>query len=414
MRLTMMGTRGVPARYGGFETAVEEIGRRLVDRGHEVTVFCRQPGGPEYLGMRRVELPALRFRAAETLSHSVASATRIVREAKRDPASRPDMVFLFNAANSPVLPMLHRAGIPVAVHVDGLEWRRGKWSGIGRRYYLGAEGLAVAWADALIADAVGIAEYYQQKFGVETEQIAYGAPLLGSPSRARLAELGLESDGYHLVVARTEPENNVDLIVAGYQSSACRLPLVIVGGTAYETEYQRDLATRISSDDRIRQLGPIYDQDLLDTLYAGSRTYVHGHTVGGTNPSLLRALGAGSCVLATGNTFNAEVLGGAGLLFDTVAELRTLLVAAERDPLLNARVRNACRDRAAAYSWDDVSDRYEELAKRLADGWRRGRQELRPALRTAMRVNDEAVPRQAPLPFPQPVRQLDDGDASVA
>src|SRR6195952_4202113 len=173
MKLAMLGTRGVPARYGGFETAVEEVGRRLVERGHEVVVYCRQPGADTFEGMQRVVLPALRHRALETLTHSFLSSFHAFKD-------NPDVALLFNAANSPVLPILHARGIPVAVHVDGLEWKRSKWSGTGREYYLSAEGLSVAWADALIADARGISDYYKAKFGTDTELIAYGAPQLPS------------------------------------------------------------------------------------------------------------------------------------------------------------------------------------------------------------------------------------------
>jgi len=151
MKIAMIGTRGVPARYGGFETAVEEVGRRLAERGHEVVVYCRgDDRSPEYLGMRRVRLPALRSRTAETLSHTALSVLHLLRR-------RADVALVFNAANAPLLPMVRMARIPVAVHVDGLEWQRGKWGRWGRRYYLMGERCAVRWADELIADAGGVA-----------------------------------------------------------------------------------------------------------------------------------------------------------------------------------------------------------------------------------------------------------------
>src|SRR5690606_7170961 len=173
VRIALVGTRGVPARYGGFETAVEEIGKRLAASGHEVTVYCRRPRGSrddplpaEYLGMRLVVLPAVRSRAAETLTHTGLSVAHLCRHGT-------DAAFVFNAANAPLLPLLRAARIPVATHVDGLEWKRAKWSGVGRRYYRLAESLAVRWSDALIADAQGIADYYRRAFGAPTVQIAY-------------------------------------------------------------------------------------------------------------------------------------------------------------------------------------------------------------------------------------------------
>ena len=168
----MIGTRGVPARYGGFETAIEEVGRRLADRGHRVLVYSRNPDADTplprlYRGMRVVELPAMRRRSLETLSHTGASITHLL------PRVHPDVAFVFNAANSPFLPALRAARIPVATHVDGLEWKRGKWGPAGQRYYRAAEAAAVRLSDALIADARGIADYYAREFSAPTELIAY-------------------------------------------------------------------------------------------------------------------------------------------------------------------------------------------------------------------------------------------------
>ena len=397
MRIALLGTRGAPARYGGFETAVEEIGSRLVERGHEVTVYCRQEGPKEYLGMRRVELPALRHRVLETLSHSMLSALHAA-------VRRPDMAFVFNAANSPVLPVLRAAGIPTAVHVDGLEWRRSKWSGAGRQYYLINEGLATAWADALIADAGGIAGYYRSRYGYDADLITYGAPATRELPMERLAELGLKPGGYHLVVARLEPENHVHLIVEGYRASGATLPLVVVGGIVYETEYQRQLCEAIDADPRIISTGPVYDQDLLDCLYEGAYTYLHGHSVGGTNPSLLRGLAAGQCVVAHQNVFNSEVLGGCGYLFRNAQDVTDRIEYLEARPHRVAQQHAAARARADAYTWDDVTAHYEKLAERLvAGGTASQRIPLRQALRIArttphMLPELDIIPRQATSP----------------
>ena len=376
MKLAMMGTRGVPARYGGFETAVEEVGSRLVQRGHEVVVYCRQPGADTFEGMRRVVLPAVRHRVLETLSHSFLSSLHAVKD-------RPDVVLLFNAANSPVLPLLHAARIPVAVHVDGLEWKRSKWSGTGRKYYLTAEGVSVAWADSLIADARGISDYYQAKFGTATDLIAYGAPQLAGADELALLEQGLTPGGYHLVVARTEPENHVDVIVDAYRASRAQMPLVVVGGVVYETDYQRRLAETMAADSRIRSLGTVHDQDFLNTLYAGAYTYMHGHSVGGTNPSLLRAMGAGACVVAMANVFNDEVLGGSGYLFQDAADLCAIIEDLEANPALVEASGIAARKRSLTYDWDLVTDEYEKLCIRLHHGRVRQHMPLREALALA-------------------------------
>jgi glycosyltransferase involved in cell wall biosynthesis len=363
VRIAMVGTRGVPARYGGFETAVEEIGRRLVARGHEVVVYCRGENRcAEYLGMRRVVLPAVRSRTAETVSHTALSLAHLV-------AHRTDVALVFNAANAPLLPILRTARIPVAVHVDGLEWKRGKWGPTGRRYYLGAERLAVRWADALIADAVGIQDYYRERYGVHARFLPYGAPLLTAPAVHRLSELGLRSGGYHLVVARLEPENHVDVVLRGYLASSAEQPLVVVGSAPYAGSHVDEVNRLAASDVRVRQLGGVWDQELLDALYAGASSYLHGHSVGGTNPSLLRALGAGAPVVAFDVDFNREVMGDAGLFFADDAEVTAALKQVEADPA-DARERGEAGRAAVAerYRWDDVADGYEDLCRRLLAG----------------------------------------------
>src|SRR3712207_2588725 len=319
----MVGTRGVPARYGGFETAVEEVGRRLADRGHRVVVYCRTVPGAEqpparYLGMELVHLPAARSRSLETLSHTALSVGHLLLH-------RPDAAIVFNAANAPLLPLLRAARIPVATHVDGLEWKRAKWGRAGRRYYRAAEALAVRWSDVLIADAQGIADYYRDTFAAPTTLLTYGAPLI-APGAHRLAELGLEPGGYHLVVARFEPENHVDVVVEGYAASDAAKPLVVVGSAPYADDYTRRV--HALADHRVRFLGGLWDQELLDQLYANCCTYLHGHSVGGTNPSLLRAVGAGAAVTAYDVDFNREVVADAGRYFRTPADVARRIVAA--------------------------------------------------------------------------------------
>lgn len=305
MRIALIGTRGVPAAYGGFETAVEEIGRRLAARGHDITVYSR--GGEEkmreYLGMRVVHLPALPLKQAETLSHTGLSTLHAWFH------RRPDVAFVFNAANSPFVPLLRLRRTPVALHMDGIEWKRSKWGGRGRAYYRWAEEFGVRSADAFIADAPGIVDYYRDEFSVGTELIRYGAPILEDAPTAGIEKLSLTPGGYHLIVARFEPENHVREIVEGYAASTAKLPLIVVGSAPYAAEYTQAITAIADSDERIRLLGGVYDQDLLDALYAHAHTYLHGHSVGGTNPSLLRAMGAGTATTAYDVGFNPCVSG---------------------------------------------------------------------------------------------------------
>jgi len=368
LRIALLGTRGVPATYGGFETAVEQIGRRLVQQGHEVTVYCRRTGTPEpaeHLGMKLVFLPALHHRVLETLSHTALSVLHVILHPRR-----PDVAFVFNAANAPFVPLLRARGIPTTVHVDGLEWKRDKWGGVARRYYRWAEEFSVLQADALIADAQGIVDYYQNEFDIPTELITYGTPILTDTASDKLAALGLEPGNYHLVVARFEPENHVDVIIRGYVASQATLPLVVVGSAPYALEYTRQIKKIAASDSRVRLVGAVWDQDLLDQLYAHAATYLHGHSVGGTNPSLLRAMGAGTAVIAWDVVFNREVLGAARACFLNPATLSALIEAAERSPEHTRSVGRALQARARElYDWDKVTLAYEALAVRLQAGY---------------------------------------------
>lgn len=368
LRIAMIGTRGVPARYGGFETAVEEVGRRLVERGHEVTVYCRRgghhpPTRAVHLGMRLVTLPALRIRSGETLSHSALSSLHTLL------SRRHDAVFVFNSANAVLLPLFRARRLPVAVHVDGLEWRRSKWAGAGRRYYRRAETLAVRWADALIADAPGIAAYYDDEFAASTELLAYGAPVLQELPDDRLDELGVVHQKFHLVVARFEPENHVDLIARGYRASTATYPLVVVGGAPYSDDYTAAVWAIADADSRIKLLGPLWDQEQLDQLYGHALLYLHGHSVGGTNPSLLRAMGAGAAVGAYDVRFNRDVVGDDGWYFSGEMDIARMIEAAESDPKACRGYGTCLRVRAEShYRWDDVAAGYEALAYRLAGG----------------------------------------------
>lgn len=361
VRIAMIGTRGVPARYGGFETAVEEVGRRLAAKGHQVVVYCR--GGDEsqktYEGMTLVHLPAMKRRTLETLSHTAAS---VMHSSLRG----VDAAIMFNAANSPFLPILRARRIPVATHVDGLEWKRAKWGPAGQTYYRFAESMAVRASDALIADAQAIADYYEHQFGVPSRVIAYGAPDLSGLDASKLGELGLASRQFHLVVARFEPENHVLEIVRDYVRSRAELPLIVVGSAPYADEYTSRIQQ--AADSRVRLIGGVWDQDLLNQLYAHCLTYLHGHSVGGTNPSLLRAAGAGAPTIAYDCVFTREVLGESGRFFDKPGSLAMQLEEAERAPEAFVTMGNDLQQASRRYDWDDVARAYEALCIELAQG----------------------------------------------
>jgi len=362
----MLGTRGVPARYGGFETAVEEVGSRLVQRGHEVTVYCRNPGQKlhTYRGMRLKNMPAVRHRVAETLSHTTVSVAHAVL------TERPDVVLLMNAANAPLLRPLRFANVPTAIHLDGLESRREKWRGLGARYYQWAEEKAIAWGDVVIADAQSISDYVSRTYGRQCEVIAYGAKLI-DPVPGALEPYDLRHGHFHLIVSRFEPENHVLEAVHAYRRSEESRPLVVIGSTAYSDWYAEKVHAAAEGDDRIRFLDSIYDQVALDQFYAQARSYIHGHSVGGTNPSLLRAMGGGSAVLAFDVEFNREVTAGNAFFWRSADELTKVLnriSAGGEDQHLDDFARLGRSRVADTYQWDAVTDRYESMLTELHAG----------------------------------------------
>lgn len=371
MRVAMLGTRGVPAQYGGFETAVEEIGTRLAARGHEVVVYSRNPGQSinQYRGMQVVNLPAVRQRFAETLSHTaISSAHAAIKD-------RPDVALVLNAGNAPLLRPLRASGIPAAVHLDGLESRREKWRGAGAKYYRWAERAAIKAADEVIVDSQVIQDYVRRTYGRQSTFIAYGARVF-DPGSDRISELGLVSRDYHLVVARLEPENHVLDAVHAYKVSEETRPLVVVGSAPYSEWYIEKIRSAAAGIERIRLIGSIYDHELLDQLYANSRTYIHGHSVGGTNPSLLRAMGVGAPVLAYDCPFNREVTADQAFFWADAEALTEIFdeIAGGEDHLVATDIEDRLAEFSAAgktrvterYQWDQVAEAYEDLLVRLA------------------------------------------------
>ena len=360
LRIAFIGTRGVPARYGGFETCAEEVGKRLVRRGHDVRVYCRSRYYPERLkfheGMRLIRLPALRSRIAETLSHTALSLLHAAFGKTR-------VCLVFNTANSPLLWIARLAGKRVVLHTDGLEWERDKWRGLGSRYFKWAARRATRLSVPLISDSREIQDYYRRVFSRETEFIAYGAPILESRDPARLDPFGLRPGGYILQMARFEPENNILLTIEAFSRLDAEMKLVLVGGAAYDTSYTRKVKEAAAADPRIVLPGFIYDPDILRELLTNAYAYVHGNEAGGTNPGLLQALGAGCAVLARDVSFNREVCGPEGVYYaadvgDLAEKLRWALDHPERMAGMKEKARRIIRER---YDWDAVAAAYERL-----------------------------------------------------
>ena len=359
LAVALLGTRGVPANYGGFETCAEEVGCGLAARGHDVTVYCRRgnaPGDPtEYRGVRLRYTGHIDQKALGTLTHTLTATADAIR---RD----YDVLVYFNAANA-VAALLAKVlcSAPVILNVDGLEWQRRKWGLVGRGYYQFAEWLSTKVADRVVTDSRAIQAYYERRWKTPSTFVPYGAHVAGPERPEVLDGYGLAPGSYFLTASRLEPENNADLTVRAFEQFTTDKKLVIVGGANYKSDFVRRL--RETRDPRVLFLGPVYTPGHIRELHCGAFAYVHGNEVGGTNPALLKAMGYGNCVLALDVPFNAEVVGDAGLLYrkdaaDLAAKLRRVL----DDPALVKQLGERARERIrSAYRWDQVVDGYERL-----------------------------------------------------
>lgn len=357
MRIAIVGTRGVPANYGGFETFAEELGRRLVDRGHEVVVYCREKHpGDRYLGMRLQTLPTIRHKYLETIVHTGISTLHLL-------AQRQDVALYCNAANAIFTWMPRVVGTPVALNVDGLERKRKKWNRVAKAWYRLSEWLSTFCPTRAVSDAIAIRAYYREEYNAETTFIAYGAEMGKVETRAALDELGLEPDRYFLYVSRMEPENNGLVVREAFERVATDLRLALIGDAPYADDYIARV--RQTTDQRIVMPGAIYGQGYKE-LGSFCFAYVHATEVGGTHPALIEAMGRGALVLYLDTVENREVAGGAGLPF-TVANLATVMQQALELPAAEqARLRAAAVERVQdRYSWDAVTDEYVALFEEL-------------------------------------------------
>ena len=364
LRVAMIGDRGIPARYSGYSTLVEEVSTRLVAaHGMDVTVYCRanylESHPPEYKGVRLVYLSAPGGKSFESLLHS----QRAILDAA---ASRFDLAFVVDPGNSPLTLPLGLRRMPLVIHTDGLGWQRPKWSPLQRRYYRWSERVSARLATGLVCDSEAMRDYYRRTYGVASAYIPYGGIVGAPPDDGAPGHYGLEPGHYHLIVARLEPENNLDLLIREFRASKARLPLVYVGGARFESDYSRAILAQAGA--RVRCLGPIYDSDVLNGLYRHCRLYLHGHEVGGTNPSLLRAMGTGVACVAFDVVFNREALGEAGRYFTREpGHLAGLVDALEADPAATAALGAAGHERARRhFRWDAVAAAYAEFFAHVA------------------------------------------------
>jgi glycosyltransferase involved in cell wall biosynthesis len=357
LRIAFIGTRGVPSSYSGFETCVEQVGRRMVERGHDVTVFCRTSHYAKrletYLGMKLVYLPALREKHLETLSHTALSALRLPRDTA---------IICMGVGNAPVVRLLELRGRRTAFNVDGTDWQRKKWGRFARWYLHRCESMAARGHSFIVADAKAVEAYYSEHYARKTEPIAYGADPPSDTGTATLEKFGLKAREYLLWVGRLVPENGADDFLEAVRVADLDAPAVVVGDADYADEYKAQLhaGAPVTAVFTGYQFGAAYQQ-----LSAHAGMYVLAASIGGTHPVLVEQMAAGNAILARETPSNSEVLGDAGLYWTSPQELAGLLKSTWPDAARRKTLGEAARNRAKAlYSWDEVTSRYLELCER--------------------------------------------------
>lgn len=358
-KLSILGTRGIPARHGGFETFAENLAIYLVEVGWNVTVYCQEEGdGSTYedswRNIQRVHIPVTQKGAKGTVvfdwKSSLHAAFRKV----------PVLTLGYNTA---LFCLFYRLrGIKNIINMDGIEWRRSKWSSFERSWLFMNEKLGAWLGNHLIADHPEIKNHLARFISSEKiTVIPYGADIITSADAGKLVQFQLESEKFAILIARPEPENSILEIVRAYSRKERGMPLAILGNfTPHSNNYHRLVMAEASKE--VKFLGAIYDKEVVQALRFYARFYIHGHTVGGTNPSLVEALGAGSAILAHDNIFNRWVAGEGAHFFSSedecAQEMELLLID---DSLIKSMGNHSHEQINEKYSWKKIHSTYEKL-----------------------------------------------------
>ena len=363
MKIALLGTRGIPANYGGFETCAEELGVRLVERGHEVTVYCRSHhiryDKPYYRGVRLVRLPTIPNKYLDTIVHTTLSALHTLTQ-------EYDIVMMFIAGNSPVAFVPRLGGTKVALNVDGLDWKRRKWPPLAKKYIQFAEWLATKLPNVVVTDSRQVQQYYREHFGAETTYIAYGADVLPLPPGEFMQQYGLEPQKYILFVGRLVPENCAHHLVQAFDRLKTDMRCVIVGDAPYAADYIETL--KAAAGPNVIFTGYLYGEGYHE-LSSHAYVFVETSEAGGTHPALLEAMAFGNAVVVNDTRENLETIGDAGLAYagslgaEHLAQvLQDLIDHPDKAEEYRCRAKERVR---AHFTWDAVTDEYEALFKRL-------------------------------------------------
>lgn len=357
MNIAIIGTRGIPNNYGGFEQLAEYLSVGLVQKGHRVTVYCSSRH--QY---RKTEWKGVKLQHIYDPEPVIGTAGQFIYDLLciwHCRKSTIDVVLNLGYTSSSVWLRLISKNKSVITNMDGLEWKRTKYNKPVRWFLKYAEALAVKRSTALIADSIGIQEYLKSKYAVSSRYIAYGADVYTCPNPDTLKEYNLEAFSYNLLIARMEPENNIEMILDGIVKSTCSMPCVVIGNTS--NSFGRYLLHKYRSESRIRFLGSLYDIERINPLRYYSNIYFHGHSVGGTNPSLLEAMGCKTLICAHDNIFNRSVLEQNAFFFNTATEVCYFVEHLKKSDLQHHDlIQNNLNRIETLFSWNSIISAYEQ------------------------------------------------------
>jgi len=370
MKISFIGTKGMnlPSySFGGFETVISELAPRLVNNQYEVIVYARKKLYPVHMSLpilhNKVKikyLSSIESKNFGTLSNSLLAVIDSI-------LNKTDIVFVFNIGIGLYLPILKLFGIKVVTNLDGVEWERDKWSKLAKVVFKIGAYLNSKFADVLIADAEGIKTLYKKRYNVDSVVIPYGAEIRDDISSIGIEKMGLKKEGYFLLTTRFVPENNPLFIIENYLKSSTTKPLIVLGRNYYNSEYENKI--KMIKSEKIIFIDHINDRKLLLEFYKNSYVYIHGHSVGGTNPTMLEALANSACILAHNNKFNREMLldGKYGVFFD-LDPVDFIMKVNDLDKNYNKvqKMKNIAKERIINYyNWDLIEKKYLKLLSEL-------------------------------------------------
>lgn len=362
MKIAIMGIRGIPASYGGFETLVEELAPRLVQKGHEVTVYGRSNiidyEGQYYRGVRLRILPTISHKYFDTVVHTFLSILDSF-------FGEYDVILICNAANSIFSFIPRITGKKVVVNVDGIERKRKKWSFLGKLWYLFGEIFSVLFPNKIVTDAKVIQKYYRERYRQDSVLIPYGAYTQKIGSTGVLEKFGVKPKEYYLYVSRLEPENNAQIVIDAFERINTDKKLIIVGDAPYAKKYIDSL--KKTKDPRIIFTGFVFGQGYKE-FQSHAYSYIHATEVGGTHPALIEAMGFGNCVIVNGAPENIETLGDAGIIYkvNDISDLRRKIEFVEKHPEVTETIGKRAQEKVKKEcGWDKIAVDYERLFEEL-------------------------------------------------